>query len=70
MSRDKIKEAARKRQAETGEPYTLARRMVIAEHQAAQAARTIEGDYAVIPPASEPAGTGRVILHRAEGSQS
>jgi hypothetical protein len=36
MSHDKIKAAARKRMAETGEPYTLARRRVIAEHQAAQ----------------------------------
>jgi hypothetical protein len=31
MSHDKIKAAARKRMAETGEPYTLARRMVIEE---------------------------------------
>lgn len=32
MAHDKIKAAARKRMAETGEPYTLARRMVIEEH--------------------------------------
>lgn len=31
---DKIKRAARKRMAETGEPYTLARRKVTGEHQA------------------------------------
>ena len=29
---DKIKAAARERMARTGEPYTLARRMVIEEH--------------------------------------
>jgi hypothetical protein len=32
MPHDKIKAAARARMAETGEPYTLARRMVIEEH--------------------------------------
>jgi hypothetical protein len=31
-------------------------------------ARPVEDDYAVIPPAGEPATTGRVILHREEGS--
>lgn len=30
----------------------------------------VEGDYAVIPPAGEPATTGRVILHREEGSRA
>jgi hypothetical protein len=34
MSHDKISAAARKRMAETGEPYTTARREVISEHQA------------------------------------
>lgn len=38
MSHDKIKTAARKRMAETGEPYTLARRMVIEEHARLKAA--------------------------------
>jgi hypothetical protein len=42
MSHDKIKAAARKRMAETGEPYSAARRAVVSEHQAA-------GDQ--IPPA-------------------
>ena len=35
MSHDKIRAAARKRMAETGEPYAAARRAVISEHQAA-----------------------------------
>lgn len=35
MSHDKISEAARKRMAETGEPYAAARRAVIRAHQAA-----------------------------------
>ena len=35
MSHDKIRAAARKRMAETGEPYAAARRAVIGEHQAA-----------------------------------
>ena len=35
MSHDKIRAAARKRMAGTGEPYTAARRAVIGEHQAA-----------------------------------
>jgi hypothetical protein len=36
MSHDKIKAAARRRMAETGEPYAAARREVIKEHQAAR----------------------------------
>jgi hypothetical protein len=36
MSHDKIKAAARKRMAETGEPYATARREVIKEHKAAR----------------------------------
>jgi hypothetical protein len=35
MSHDKIRAAARKRMAETGEPYAAARRAAIREHQAA-----------------------------------
>ena len=35
MSHDKIRDAARKRMAETGEPYATARRAVIREHQRA-----------------------------------
>ncbi|HEY7918738.1 MAG TPA: hypothetical protein VIE45_03750 [Streptosporangiaceae bacterium] len=42
MSHDKIRAAARRRMAETGEPYAAARRAVVSEHQAA-------GDQ--IPPA-------------------
>jgi len=37
MSHDKIRAAARKRMADTGEPYTAARREAIKEHQAAGA---------------------------------
>jgi len=36
MSHDKIKAAARRRMADTGEPYATARREVIKEHQAAK----------------------------------
>jgi hypothetical protein len=36
MSHDKIRAAARKRMAETGEPFAAARRGVIREHQAAR----------------------------------
>lgn len=44
MPHDKIKDAARKRMAETGEPYTLARRMVIEEHKRLQAITvTVDG---------------------------
>lgn len=35
MPHDKIRAAARKRMAQTGEPYTAARRAVVSEHQAA-----------------------------------
>jgi len=35
MSHDKIRAAARKRMAETGQPYAAARRAVVGEHQAA-----------------------------------
>lgn len=38
MTHDKIKAAARKRMAQTGEPYATARRAVIKDHQAAKAA--------------------------------
>ena len=44
MSHDKISAAARKRMAETGEPYAVARRAVIREHQAG-------GDYIPSPGA-------------------
>jgi hypothetical protein len=37
MSHDKIRAAARKRMAETGEPYAIARREVIKDHQEAGA---------------------------------
>ena len=35
MPHDKIRAAARKRMAQTGEPYAAARRAVVSEHQAA-----------------------------------
>ncbi len=61
MPHDKIKAAARKRTAETGEPYTAARRAVVTERQ------DPEGQAAVgqIPPARRrPAcGTGRRMRH-------
>jgi hypothetical protein len=38
MSHDKIRAAARKRMAETGEPYTAARSAVLSEHQGAGSA--------------------------------
>ena len=34
MPHDKIKDAASRRMAETGEPYSVARRAVIREHEA------------------------------------
>ena len=37
MPHDKIRAAARKRKAQTGEPYAAARRAVVSEHQAADA---------------------------------
>ena len=37
MPHDKIRAAARKRMAQTGEPYTAARRAVVSEHQGAGA---------------------------------
>jgi hypothetical protein len=41
---DKIKAAARKRMAETGEPYTLARRKVIEEHARLKAQQAATGE--------------------------
>lgn len=40
MPHDKIKTAARERMARTGEPYSAARRAVIAEHKARETAAT------------------------------
>jgi hypothetical protein len=42
MSHDKISAAARRRMAQTGEPYAAARRAVIKEHQAALGAQWFE----------------------------
>ena len=42
MSHDKISAAARRRMAQTGEPYAAARRAVIAEHQAALGSQWFE----------------------------
>ena len=44
MSHDKIRAAARKRMAETGEPYATARREVIKDYQAAGAASSSTRD--------------------------
>jgi hypothetical protein len=44
MSHDKIKAAARKRKAATGEPYAVARRLAISEHNAAELTSTVSGD--------------------------
>jgi hypothetical protein len=64
MSHDKIRAAARRRMAETGEPYAAARRAVIEEHQAAGGQSSSAGGEIPtardqIPPAGEqtaPAG--------------
>lgn len=48
MPHDKIKDAARKRMAETGEPYTAARHAAVTEHQAAG-------------PRTPPSGAGYVL---------
>jgi hypothetical protein len=53
---NKIKQAARERMARTGEPYTLARRMVIEEHKRSLAA--IEAGTGLVsldPPPPVPA---------------
>ena len=48
MPHDKIRAAARKRMAQTGEPYTAARRAVVSEHQSADADNPLPGaGYAV-----------------------
>ena len=44
MSHDKISAAARRRMADTGEPYAAARRAVIREHQACAGAGAGAGD--------------------------
>lgn len=44
MSHNKIKAAARKRMAATGEPYAAARREAISEHSAAQLTSAISGE--------------------------
>jgi hypothetical protein len=44
MSHDKIKAAARRRRAATGEPYAAARRQVISGHDAARVTSAVSGD--------------------------
>jgi hypothetical protein len=44
MSHDKIKAAARRRMAATGEPYAAARRRVISGHDAARATSAVSAD--------------------------
>lgn len=54
MSHDKIKAAARKRMAETGEPYTLARRMVIEEHARLKAQQDVQLPAVALEPDTLP----------------
>jgi hypothetical protein len=76
MSHDKIKEAARERVAETGEPYATARREVIKDHQEAadgpeatspSSARWFAIDYTEMDRAS---GWLRTLLGRGSGRGS
>ena len=53
MSHDKIRAAARKRQAQTGEPYAAARRAVVSEHQAAGCHRSSWGTGYVLRMSGE-----------------
>lgn len=55
MTHDKVKAEARKRMAETGEPYALARRKVIEEHARRQAERSGTAAAAAVD-ATETAG--------------
>lgn len=59
---DKIKKAARRRMAETGEPYALARRKVIEEREAArqQQEETMRGTVPVTGP--EPPENVRIVI--------
>jgi hypothetical protein len=54
MPHDKIKDPARKRMAETGEPYTLARRMVIEEHARLKARQDAELPAVALEPDTLP----------------
>jgi hypothetical protein len=53
MSHDKIRAAARKRMAETGEPYAAARRAVVGEHEAASASSSHPGTGYVLRMSDE-----------------
>ena len=59
MPHDKGKEAARKRMAETGEPYTAARRAVATEHQDPDG-ESAEGQSAEGQSAERPAAEGQL----------
>ena len=56
MPHDKIKDAARRRMTETGEPYSAARRAVIEEHKRSLAAiEAAAGLVSLDPPMPAPA---------------
>jgi hypothetical protein len=66
MSHDKLKAAARRRMAQTGEPYAVARRAVIKEHEAVQLQQQFAAQLAELGSArrfqqqlAEIAGVGR-----------
>jgi hypothetical protein len=67
MSHDKIKAAARRRMAETGEPYSAARRAVLGEHQAARDKDT-NSDSKRFPISYRDAGFGGWLDRRHYGS--
>ena len=62
MSHDKIKAAARKRMAETGEPYATARREVIKNYQAAGAGPQAASSYGARWFAIDYSDMGRISL--------
>jgi hypothetical protein len=62
MSHDKIRAAARKRMAETGEPYATARREVIKSYQQAAAGRAAASSSDARFFAIDYSGMGRVSL--------
>jgi DNA polymerase III delta prime subunit len=61
MSHDKIKAAARKRVAETGEPYAAARREVIRQHQTAAGPGSLPGS-ATLLWINGPEGVGKTAV--------
>jgi hypothetical protein len=57
MVHDEIKAAARRRVAQTGEPYCLARRKVIEEHKRS-ASRSVKAGKTVLPIPGPVSATG------------